>query len=93
MGQFATSDPSDEPAVAQVERLNCREAASEAAICKRGCARDNHMRRNVADVLGEANDWLPAQEVARLCGIVSGTPTDEVEPFFAELGSLMKLID
>jgi type I restriction enzyme, S subunit len=46
------------------------------------------MPRNVADILREAGDWLPAQELARLYGIVSGTSIEIVEPFYSELREL-----
>jgi type I restriction enzyme S subunit len=49
-------------------------------------------RRDVAksleQVLQEAEDWLPSQEVFRRCGIGSGADTEAVEALFAELRAL-----
>lgn len=46
--------------------------------------------RKLIDVLAEAGDWVPAQEIFRRCGIVDGSQTDQVEELYAELRALDK---
>lgn len=87
-GQLGTRDLSDEPAAIQVERLVAAKQNRKAEEVDKFTSGVEAMRKNVADILREAGDWLPAQEVARLYGIVSGTPTEEIEPFYAELREL-----
>jgi type I restriction enzyme, S subunit len=87
-GQLATRDPGDEAAVIQIERLVAAKKLRKAEnIGKIGFA-VGAMSKTVADILREAEDWLPAQEIARLYGITFGTPTETVEPFYAELREL-----
>jgi type I restriction enzyme S subunit len=87
-GQLATGDRSDEPAMMQIEALAAAKKLQKAKNADRVAFGVEAMPRNVADILREAGDWLPAQEVARLYGIVSGTSTETVEPFYAELREL-----
>jgi type I restriction enzyme S subunit len=87
-GQLATGDHSDESAMMQIEALAAAKKLQKAKNADRVAFGVEAMPRNVADILREAGDWLPAQEVARLYGIVSGTSTETVEPFYAELREL-----
>jgi type I restriction enzyme S subunit len=87
-GQLGTRNPGDEPAAIQVERLvAAKQSRKTKPVDEPGLGVET-MPRNVAEILMDAGDWLPAQEVARLYGIVAGTPTEEVEPFYAELREL-----
>lgn len=43
------------------------------------------MVKSLQQVLQDASDWLPAQEVFRRCGIASGADTDTIEQVYAEL--------
>ena len=46
------------------------------------------MAKSLLQVLSEANDWLPAQEVFQRCGIGNGADMEKIEQIFAELRSL-----
>lgn len=46
------------------------------------------MASKLIDVLAEAGDWVPAQEVFRRCGVVDGVLTDRIEELYAELRKL-----
>ncbi|MEH3119952.1 MAG: restriction endonuclease subunit S [Methylorubrum populi] len=86
-GRLGTGDLGDEPASIQVERLIEAKRArdlSEPTIHP-GTA---PMKRNVTEILSEADDWLPAQEVARLYGLSFGATPEDIEPFYAELREL-----
>ncbi|HFE8679949.1 TPA: restriction endonuclease subunit S [Citrobacter farmeri] len=48
------------------------------------------MEENLYDVLLGAEDWLPAQEIFRRCGVVDGTQTERIEELYAELRRLDK---
>jgi len=48
------------------------------------------MVRKLIDVLAEANDWLPAQEVFRRCEVADNAQTDQIEALYAELRELDK---
>ena len=48
------------------------------------------MARSIEEVLTELEDWLPAQEAFRRCGITDGSETDDVEAVYAELRQLDK---
>jgi type I restriction enzyme S subunit len=87
-GRLATSDPGDEAAVIQIERLVAAKKLRKTKKVGEIELRVGAMHKTVADILREAGDWLPAQEVARLYGITRGTPTESVEPFYAELREL-----
>lgn len=87
-GQLATCDPADEAAMIQVEQLAVAKRRRKAEDVDRIAFGVKAMRKSVADILREADDWLPAQEVAMLYGIAFGTPTEAVEPFYTELREL-----
>jgi len=87
-GMLGTRNPGDEPAAIQIERLIAAKKSRKTKPLHETGLGVETMPGNVVDILMDAGDWLPAQEVARLYGIVTGTPTDEVEPFYAELREL-----
>ena len=47
--------------------------------------------RSVEEVLREAEDWLPAQEVFKRCGVGNGADTELLEQIFAELRTLDRM--
>ncbi|MDR6990970.1 restriction endonuclease subunit S [Luteimonas sp. 3794] len=91
-GQLVPQDPSDEPAGALLARVRAKREAHE----KRPKGRKQEQQKEIAvarkliDVLAEADDWMPAQELFRLCGVADGAQTDQVEALYAELRSLEK---
>lgn len=48
------------------------------------------MKGKMTDVLVKAGGWLPAQEAFRLCGVIKGTQTEQIEELYAELRELDK---
>lgn len=87
-GKLASHDPGDEPATVQIERLIAAKKNWDVKSDNRIAIGVEVMHKKVEDILREAVDWLPAQEVARLYGLASGTSTEKVEPFYAELREL-----
>lgn len=86
-GKLGTGDKRDEPAAAQLDRLKAskRESTPVRRTIQVGVTMT---KRNVAEILSDANDWLPSQEAARLYGITFGASAEDIEPFYAELRSL-----
>ncbi|WP_448208668.1 restriction endonuclease subunit S [Azospirillum sp. sgz302134] len=87
-GQLATRNPADEAATKQIQRLAAVKERQKAEDIDKIAFGVEAMQRTVEDILREADDWLPSQEVARLYGITSGAPTEAVEPFYTELRKL-----
>lgn len=91
-GQLVPQDPSDEPAGALLARVRAKRETYE----KRPKGRKQKQQKEIAvvrkliDVLAEADDWMPAQELFRRCGVADGAQTDQVEALYAELRSLEK---
>ena len=46
------------------------------------------MNKKMIDVLGEAEDWISAQDAFQRCGIVDGAETEQVEALYAQLREL-----
>ena len=46
--------------------------------------------RTLLEVLQDATDWLPAQEVFRRCGVGDGAETEIIEALYSELRQLDK---
>lgn len=92
-GQLVQQDPNDEPASALLERIRTERIERY----KRPKARKTKQKKEIAavvskliDVLAEAGDWVPAQEVFRRCGVTDGAEIDQVEALYAELRALDK---
>jgi type I restriction enzyme S subunit len=92
-GQLIPQDPNDEPASMLLERI-CAERAERD---KQPKVRKTKQQKEIAavvsklkDVLAEAGDWVPAQEVFRRCGVADGSQTEQIEALYAELRELDK---
>lgn len=92
-GQLVPQNHGDEPASALLARIRTELATRE----KRPKARKTKLQkeivvmvRNLIDVLAEAGDWVPAQELFRRCGVADGAHTDQVEALYTELRALDK---
>ncbi|MFS8934822.1 restriction endonuclease subunit S [Cupriavidus taiwanensis] len=92
-GQLVPQDPSDEPASVLLQRIR----AEKAERAKQPKARKTKQKKEIAavvsqliDVLAEAGEWVPAQEVFRRCGVADGALTDQIEALYAELRALDK---
>jgi len=92
-GQLVPQDPNDEPAAVLLERIQKERAEREKQPKLRTLKVKKEitpMVRKLIDVLAEANDWLPAQEVFRRCEVADNAQTDQIEALYAELRELDK---
>ena len=92
-GQLVPQDPKDEPASALLARIHVERAKQ----VKQSKVRKTKQHKEIAavlsqliDVLAEAGDWMPAQEVFHRCGVAEGAQTDQIEALYAELRALDK---
>jgi type I restriction enzyme, S subunit len=91
LGQLVPQDPNDEPASVLLARIRAERIERE----KQPKIRKNKQKKEITavvrkliDVLGEAGDWVPAQEAFRRCGVADGALTDQIEALYAELRAL-----
>lgn len=92
-GKLVPQDFSDEPASVLLGRISVERAARESQpkLRKMKIKKEiSAMVIKLKDVLTEAADWLPAQEIFRRCGVVKGTETDRIEQIYAELREIDK---
>lgn len=93
-GQLVPQDPNDEPASVLLARIRTERAEREKRPRPRKTKKSKKetiaVAKKLFDVLAEANDWVPAQEAFRRCGIVDGAQTDHIEVLYAELRELDK---
>lgn len=90
-GHLVTQDPNDEPASVLLDRIRVERAGREKQSKIRKTKQQKEISSVVSkliDVLAEADDWLPAQEAFRRCGVVDGTLTDCIEELYAQLRQL-----
>lgn len=87
-GQLVPQTPGDEPSSVLLDRIRVERVERE----KQPKPRTMKIKKEISamvtklkDVLTEAEDWLPAQEIFRRCGVVDGTETDRIEQIYAEL--------
>jgi len=87
-GQLAMQDPKDEPVSRLLERIRVRREA-RGNISKvhnktklKGAAT---MPKDLIDVLTEASDWVSAEDVFTRCGVIDGTPTEQIERLYNQL--------
>lgn len=92
-GELTTQNVSDEPAGNLVSRIRAEmelvpkpKRNRKPKVVKEYI----HMDPKIIDVLLEANDWIPAQEIFRRCGINDGAEIDTIEALYAELRILDK---
>jgi len=92
-GQLVPQDPNDEPASVLLERIR----AERAEHAKQPRPRKTKQQKEIAtvvsqliDLLAEADDWVPAQEAFRRCGVADGALTEHIEELYAELRKLDK---
>ncbi|WP_141727551.1 restriction endonuclease subunit S [Burkholderia seminalis] len=93
-GLLVQQDPDDEPSSALLERVR----AEREERAKQPKARKTKQQKEITavlsqliDVLADAGDWVPAQEVFRRCGVADGALTDQIEALYAELRALDKV--
>ena len=92
-GNLVPQDPADEPASELLERIRVQQMERE----KQPKVRRTKQQREIAtvvnqliDVLADADDWVPAQEAFRRCGVADGALTERIEELYAELRKLDK---
>ncbi|MDX1124789.1 type I restriction endonuclease subunit S [Sinorhizobium medicae] len=92
-GELVPQDPTDEPAHRLLARIHAHRKAAPKSRIRRISTKIKEtasMARNLVDVLAEAEDWLPAQEAFRRCGISDGAETDAIELLYTEVRALDK---
>lgn len=92
-GELVPQDPSHETASVLLARIRTqREKAPVPKQVRKARRRKAPvtMSQNLEEVLAKAEDWLPAQEVFRRCGIGAGAKTDAIEALYVELRALDK---
>lgn len=92
-GQLVPRDPNDEPAGLLLERIRAERAEREKQPKVRKTKQPKEIAAVVSkliDVLVEAGDWVPAQEVFQRCGVADGALTDQIETLYADLRALDK---
>lgn len=92
-GQLVPQDPSDEPTSVLLDCIGAEREVRESQpkLRKMKIKKEiSAMVTKLKDVLAEAEDWLPAQEIFRRCGVVKGIETDRIEQIYAELREIDK---
>ncbi|GKS86096.1 type I restriction enzyme EcoEI specificity protein [Acidovorax sp. SUPP1855] len=91
-GELVPQDPRDERASVLLERIRAERAerAQQPKIRKTKPKETAAMAIQLIDVLAEAGDWVPAQEVFRRCGVTDGALTERIEELYADLRELDK---
>ena len=88
-GKLTKSEAGDGSAVEQLSQLRPPIVIREVTAPSRTRNKEStDMAKSLLQVLSEANDWLPAQEVFQRCGIGNGADMEKIEQIFAELRSL-----
>ena len=90
-GHLTTREKGDGFASAELERVRVPEPEkSIAGVTGLSSRRAKTMIKSIEMVLKEADDWLPAQEVFRRCGVGNGAETETLEGLYAELRALSR---
>ena len=97
-GELVAQDASDESASFLLKRIKKTKDLQTKTVSAVGAIRSQHkkaedilMSKKLQDVLVDHHEWLPAQEAFQLCGIGTGSLTEEIETLYAELRLLDKL--
>jgi type I restriction enzyme S subunit len=91
-GQLVPQDPKDEPSGTLLERIRTRRETRDSVskIYKKIKLKEvAAMPKTLIDVLTEAGDWVPANDVFTRCGVIDGTPTEQIEPLYNQLRDLV----
>jgi type I restriction enzyme S subunit len=94
-GKLVPQDPNDEPASQLMARIEAEKdfnsllPKQKKRVFKKA-KEVVPMEGVLSYVLAETDDWLPAQEVFRRCGVIDGTHTEQIEELYAELRKLDK---
>lgn len=92
-GQLVPQDPDDEPASVLLERMRGESEGRTKQPKVRWLKQEKEITpvvKKLIDVLAETDDWLPAQEAFRRCGVADGALTERIEELYAELRKLDK---
>lgn len=87
-GELVPQDQNDEPAGLLLERIRQARTGEPSRPKRRAPAtkiKVNDMARTIIEALGEAKDWLAAQELFALCGVRDGSSTEDVEKLYRQL--------
>lgn len=88
-GRLTKLEVGDGSAVEQLSKLRPPTVTREIAAPSRSRNKEStDMAKSLLQVLSEADDWLPAQEVFQRCGIGNGADMEKIEQIFSELRSL-----
>lgn len=92
-GELVSQDKDDESVNLLLERIQAEQDVGEVlSKSKKRIIRKknevNLMEKKLFDVLTDAEDWTPAQEAFRRCGVVKGTQTEQIEELYTELREL-----
>ena len=88
-GRLTKLEVGDGSAVEQLSQLRPPTVTREIAAPSRSRNKEStDMAKSLLQVLSEADDWLPAQEVFQRCGIGNGADMEKIEQIFSELRSL-----
>jgi type I restriction enzyme S subunit len=92
-GQLVPQDPKEETASVLLERIRAERVERAKQPKVRRAKQEKEiatMLNKLIDVLAEAEDWVPAQEAFRRCGVADGALTERIEELYAELRKLDK---
>lgn len=88
-GRLTTREANDGSALDELKRVKVPEPETGPDGGVRLSSRKTTVKmKSIEMVLKEADDWLPAQEVFRRCGVGNGAETETLEALYAELRML-----
>lgn len=92
-GQLISQDPGDEPAEILIERIRSKrraELGKPKSVKQRANKEDPPMKKNLIEVLRDANGWMTSQEIFHCCGVVDDAQTETIELIYSQLRELDK---
>jgi type I restriction enzyme, S subunit len=87
-GQLVPQNYNDEPASVLLARIRAERAERDKQSKLRIIKKHKEIAavvKKLKEVLAEAGDWITAKEAFRLCGVVDGAQTEQVEALYGEL--------